>query len=176
MAAQGRPDGQFPTVAFPNPEEDGALDLALAEAERVRGDLVIANDPDADRLALVLPVPGAGWRALTGNELGSLLGDFCLRHHEEDRPLVVASIVSSEMLGQQAAAFGAEFVQVLTGFKWIAEAARSRPERQFVFGFEEALGYCVGDLVAQRWGKCSACHLLHGRRITPAGNDPPRAP
>jgi len=156
VAAQGRPDGQFPTVAFPNPEEDGALDLALAEAERVRGDLVIANDPDADRLALVLPVPGAGWRALTGNELGSLLGDFCLRHHEEDRPLVVASIVSSEMLGQQAAAFGAEFVQVLTGFKWIAEAARSRPERQFVFGFEEALGYCVGDLVADKDGVSAA--------------------
>tara|TARA_Y100001934_G_C12264973_1_gene731928 strand:- start:350 stop:1366 length:1017 start_codon:yes stop_codon:yes gene_type:complete len=156
VAAQGRPDGAFPTVAFPNPEEEGALDLALAQADRVQADLLIANDPDADRLALVLPDPSGGWRALSGNELGSLLGDFCLRHHEGSRPLVVASIVSSEMLGRQAEAYDAEFVQVLTGFKWIAAAARERPEASFVFGFEEALGYCVGDLVADKDGVSAA--------------------
>lgn len=169
VSAQAKPDGHFPTVAFPNPEEDGALDLAVAEARRRDADLIIANDPDADRLALVLPGPGGDWRTLSGNELGSLLGDFCLRHHVGDKPMVVASIVSSELLGLQAQEAGAEFRQALTGFKWIAAAAREEPEYPFIFGFEEALGYTIGELVADKDGVAAAlaaCCMAEEQRLS----------
>ncbi|TDD78943.1 phospho-sugar mutase [Actinomadura darangshiensis] len=139
---QGDPDPDFPTVAFPNPEEPGALDLALGLAEARNADLVIANDPDADRCAVAVRAP-SGWRALTGDEVGGLLAEHVLRHTTGDDRLVVTTIVSSSLLRSIAAAHRVRFAESLTGFKWIMKAggAADRP----VFGYEEALGYSVGD-------------------------------
>ncbi|MCF7553243.1 phospho-sugar mutase [Pseudonocardia sp. WMMC193] len=131
---QAAPDPDFPTVAFPNPEEPGATDLLLALADRVGADLAIALDPDADRCALAVPTP-AGWRLLTGDETGVLLGDAILR---ERSGLVATTVVSSSMLARVAAAHGAGFAETLTGFKWIV---RGGPD--LVYGYEEAIGYCV---------------------------------
>lgn len=159
VAAQFEPDGRFPTVAFPNPEEPGALDLAHGLASAVDADLVIANDPDTDRLAVSLPVPGGGWRQLTGNQIGVLLAEFLLDHSSVDRPVVINSIVSSPMLGMVAAAHGAAFRQTLTGFKWICNAAldsRQSGGGEFVFGFEEALGYSIGGTVRDKDGISAA--------------------
>ena len=155
---QFEPDGRFPTVAFPNPEEPGAMDMveSLGTAEEV--DLVIANDPDADRLAVSVPEAGA-WRRLTGNEIGVLLADFVLRRiGSGSGDLVINSIVSSPMLGSVAAAHGARFEQTLTGFKWIANAAMDleRDGLRFVFGYEEALGFTVGSMVRDKDGISAA--------------------
>jgi phosphomannomutase len=141
---QVTPDPDFPTVAFPNPEEPGAMDLVLRLAESRGADLVIANDPDADRCAVAVPLPppAAGWRMLTGDEVGGLLAEHVLRHTSGADRLVVTTIVSSSLLSRIAAAHGVRFAQSLTGFKWIVKAAR--PGDRFVFGYEEALGYCVG--------------------------------
>lgn len=156
---QAEPDGRFPTVAFPNPEEPGALDLALALAARVGADLVLANDPDADRLAVCLPRDG-GWVMLTGNQVGQLLADFLLEHAGPGpTPLVVSSIVSSPMLASIAAAYGARWEATLTGFKWIANAAldlEAAEGTRFVFGYEEALGYTVGPVVRDKDGISAA--------------------
>jgi len=156
---QVEPDGTFPTVRFPNPEEPGALDLALALAEAENADLVLANDPDADRLAVALPDAG-GWRLLSGNELGSLLGDYVLRYWRHDEPpIVVNSIVSSPMLGRIAAKRGAAHEQTLTGFKWIINAGlamEARGSGRFAFGYEEALGYSVGRAVRDKDGISAA--------------------
>ncbi|MBW3621350.1 MAG: phospho-sugar mutase, partial [Actinobacteria bacterium] len=117
---QFTPDGDFPTVPFPNPEEPGALDLAIATADRAGAELVLANDPDADRLAAAVPDRSGGWRPLTGNQLGVLLGDHLLRADgaSGDR-LVVSSIVSSPMMAAVAEHHGARYEATLTGFKWI---------------------------------------------------------
>ena len=139
---QADPDPDFPTVAFPNPEEPGALDLAIALADAQGADLVIANDPDADRCAVAVPARG-GWRTLTGDELGGLLAEHVLRHTTGDDRLVVTTIVSSSLLRSIAAAHGVRFAESLTGFKWIMKAGR--PADRLVFGYEEALGYSVGD-------------------------------
>ena len=128
VAEQAEPDGYFPTLPFPNPEEPGAMDLALGLARRVGADLVLANDPDADRLGVA--VPGAkGWVNLTGNQVGVLLTDHILSHRPDrggagDRqPLIISTIVSSPMARLVAAAHGARFETTLTGFKWIMNAA-----------------------------------------------------
>ena len=167
---QAQPDGTFPTVAFPNPEEKGALDLATELAQQVEADLIIANDPDADRLAIVVPHAGA-WRPLTGNEIGVLLGNYILQHASgEPRPIVMNSIVSSPMLGQIAEARGALHEVTLTGFKWIANAAMALEalgKGRFVFGYEEALGYSVGSTVRDKDGISAAlvfCDLVAGLR------------
>ncbi|NKZ05755.1 phospho-sugar mutase [Actinomadura latina] len=139
---QADPDPDFPTVAFPNPEEPGALDLALGLAEARGADLVIANDPDADRCAVAVPSP-SGWRTLTGDEVGGLLAEHVLRHTAGDDRLVVTTIVSSSLLRSIAAAHGVRFAESLTGFKWIMKAGG--PSDRLVFGYEEALGYSVGD-------------------------------
>jgi phosphomannomutase len=154
---QSDPDPDFPTVAFPNPEEPGALDLALALAVERGADVVIANDPDADRLAVALPTPTNGkWRALTGDEIGILLADWLLdAGHGADR-LVATSVVSSSMLSRLAEARGVAFAETLTGFKWIARAALDRPDLRFVYGYEEALGSCVGTLVRDKDGMTAA--------------------
>ena len=153
------PDGTFPTVAFPNPEEPGALDLALRLAAELDADLVLANDPDADRLAVAVPSSG-GWRMLSGNELGALLGDYVLRHwHHPEPPIVVNSVVSSPMLGRIAAKRGAVHEVSLTGFKWIINAGLALEERgrgRFAFGYEEALGYSVGRTVRDKDGISAA--------------------
>ncbi|HUU61111.1 MAG TPA: phospho-sugar mutase [Acidimicrobiia bacterium] len=159
VAEQAEPDGSFPTVAFPNPEEPGALDLARALAARVGADLILANDPDADRLAVCLPRDG-GWRMLTGNQVGQLLADFLLEHAGPGpTPLVVNSIVSSPMLASIAAAYGARWEATLTGFKWIANAAldlEAAEGTRFVFGYEEALGYTAGPVVRDKDGISAA--------------------
>ena len=128
VAAQAAPDPDFPTVPFPNPEEPGALDLALADATRLGADLVLANDPDADRLAVAVPDPTSGaWRVLTGDELGVLLADHVLSSTIGADRLVATTIVSSTMLSAMAEAAGVAYVETLTGFKWIARAALRRP-------------------------------------------------
>ncbi|SNS16019.1 phospho-sugar mutase [Actinomadura mexicana] len=151
---QAEPDPDFPTVDFPNPEEPGALDLALGLAEARGADLVIANDPDADRCAVAVPGP-SGWRTLTGDEVGGLLAEHVLRHTTGGDRLVATTIVSSSLLRSIAAAHRVRFAETLTGFKWIMKAGglaggrggsspQGRPDR-LVFGYEEALGYSVGD-------------------------------
>jgi len=166
VAAQAQPDPGFPTVSFPNPEEPGALDLALAEAARLGADLVLASDPDGDRLAVAVPDPaaGGGWRALTGDQVGSLLGAYLLDvtagGPDPQRRLVASTVVSSVMLASIAAAVGVQYVETLTGFKWIVRAADDQPGRRFVFGYEEALGYAVGDVVRDKDGIGAALALL----------------
>jgi phosphomannomutase len=134
VPAQAAPDPEFPTVSFPNPEEPGAMDLAMALASEVGADIVLANDPDADRCAVGVPGPH-GWRMLSGDEVGALLGDLLLRRGVEGT--YAASIVSSSLLGRMAAAAGQPYVETLTGFKWIGRVDG------LAFGYEEALGYCT---------------------------------
>jgi phosphomannomutase len=154
---QQEPDGAFPTVRFPNPEEPGAMDLSRALAEKVGAELVLANDPDADRLA-VLARDGQGKLIqLTGNEVGVLLGHYLLTQTvpKPDRPLVMTTIVSSGQLRDMAKELGAQYDETLTGFKWIANRAMEREREEhasFVFGYEEALGYTVGPLVRDKDG------------------------
>lgn len=160
---QQAPDGAFPTVAFPNPEEKGALDLATALAEKQQADVVLANDPDADRLAVMARDAEGALRLLTGNEVGVLLGHFLLKHAPKTpRPLVETTIVSSAQLQALAKAFGAEYEATLTGFKWIANQALAREAKggvRFLFGYEEALGYSVGQLVRDKDGVGAAVVL-----------------
>ena len=137
VAKQADPDPDFPTVAFPNPEEPGAIDLALELARTLEADVVIANDPDADRCAAAVLDPHLGdWRMLTGDELGVLLGDHLIRRHG-CAGTIANSVVSSRWLGRIAQAAGLEAATTLTGFKWIARAPG------IAFGYEEAIGYCV---------------------------------
>lgn len=135
---QIHPDGAFPTVAFPNPEEPGALDLAYATADRAGVDLIIANDPDADRLAVAIKDDGT-WRRLTGNEVGALLGwRAAERHKGSGQPAALAaSIVSSPALRAVATHYGIPYVDTLTGFKFVSRVPN------LVYGYEEALGYLV---------------------------------
>jgi phosphomannomutase len=153
------PDPTFPTTPFPNPEEAGTLDLALALAKEKRADLVLANDPDADRLAVAVPNERAEFVQLSGNQIGVLLGYYLLT--EDTRPgerAVVSTIVSSPMLGEIARHFGVHYEETLTGFKWIAMRAieLENQGRRFVFGYEEALGYTVFDLVRDKDGISAA--------------------
>jgi phosphomannomutase len=206
VAEQASPDPEFPTVAFPNPEEPGALDLVLALGERVGADLAIANDPDADRLALAArsstavvgrtptgsfaspppspsPSPSPSLAtppsaaalgssnqrgalvALSGNEVGVLLADHLLSIAPRDgRSAVVSTIVSTPLLERVVHSHGARCFRTLTGFKWIVSKALqlSRDHGlRFVLGFEEALGYCIGDLVRDKDGIAAAAHALH---------------
>lgn len=137
VVEQMHPDGRFPTVSFPNPEEPGAMDLSYATASRIGADLILANDPDADRLAVALPdtESGSGWRMLTGDQVGLILGWLTASAHPEGT--LANSIVSSARLGKIAKHFGVRYQQTLTGFKWISKVSELR------FGYEEALGYCV---------------------------------
>ncbi|MFP5336500.1 MAG: phospho-sugar mutase [Actinomycetes bacterium] len=139
---QAEPDPAFPTVAFPNPEEPGAIDLALGCARERRADLVIANDPDADRCAVAVrdprgPADTDGWRMLHGDELGALLGEHLARRGLPAGSVLANSVVSCRLLSRIAAAHGLRHVVTLTGFKWISRVPGLR------FGYEEALGYCV---------------------------------
>ncbi|WP_250027777.1 phospho-sugar mutase [Paractinoplanes maris] len=133
---QAEPDPEFPTVAFPNPEEPGAMDLLLALAAATGADLAIANDPDADRCAVAIPTGDGGWRALRGDELGALLGDHLIRRGVPGT--YATTIVSSQLLGRLCVARGVPYAETLTGFKWIVRAAD-----ELAYGYEEALGYCV---------------------------------
>ncbi len=163
VPSQCDPDGAFRTVAFPNPEEKGALDRALALAREVDAELVLANDPDADRLAVAVKDAGAGYRLLSGNEIGVLLADDALRHADVGgrRKLVVTTLVSSSLLSRMARDRGAAYLETLTGFKWIANAAllAERRGEAFVLGYEEALGYSCGPLVRDKDGIGAALRM-----------------
>jgi phosphomannomutase len=134
VAEQGEPDPDFPTVAFPNPEEPGAMDLALALGQSAKADLVIANDPDADRCAIAVPIAD-GFRMLRGDEVGVLLAVHLLRRGATG--VFATTIVSSTLLSKVAASYGVGYAETLTGFKWLSRVRGLR------FGYEEALGYCV---------------------------------
>lgn len=158
VEAQREPDPMFPTVAFPNPEEPGAMDLAFARARDTGAEFIIANDPDADRLAVAVPDVGVegGWRSLTGNDIGLLLGWRAARAAQGTPGASLAcSLVSSPGLGAIAAAYGLDFHETLTGFKWISRAPG------IVFGFEEALGYLVNpETVRDKDGMSAAIAVL----------------
>lgn len=148
VAEQAQPDPDFPTVTFPNPEEAGAIDMALELADQVDAALVIANDPDADRCAIAIKT-SSEWRMLRGDELGSILGNYLAGRLEDAEPQAVFanSIVSSRRLAAIAAGHGMEHHTTLTGFKWISRVPG------LSFGYEEALGYCVApDLVRDKDG------------------------
>lgn len=159
---QADPDPGFPTVTFPNPEEPGALDLALEQARKAEADLVIANDPDADRCSAAIPDPTAagGWRQLTGDEVGALLGEDAARRLTsaqdtvDQRSVLASSIVSSRLLAAIAAAHGLEHRATLTGFKWISRVPH------LAYGYEEALGYCTDpEAVRDKDGISAAVRL-----------------
>jgi len=148
---QLQPDGNFPTVAFPNPEEPGALDLAMKLASDYKADLIIANDPDADRVALALPTE-SGWQRLTGDQVGLILADEI--GSKSKSGTLACSIVSSSALKTVAKVHGLAFKETLTGFKWISKIPN------LIFGYEEALGYCIDpEHVADKDG-ISAALLL----------------
>ncbi len=148
---QEEPDPDFPTVAFPNPEEPGALDRAIALAERHHADLVVANDPDADRCAAAVPTD-QGWRVLRGDEVGALLASHLLARGRTG--VLATSIVSSSLLGRMAAAAGQPYAETLTGFKWLGRI------EGLAFGYEEALGYCVDPAHVRDKDGVSALLLL----------------
>ena len=202
VAQQAEPDPDFPTAAFPNPEEPGTLDLLLDLANRTGADLAIANDPDADRCAVAVPDGPAGWRVLRGDELGVLLADHLMRRGV--RGLYATTVVSSSMLRAICAARGVRYAETLTGFKWIVRASSAAGSAggagfageagsasqtssagvaggaggagdELVFGYEEALGYCVAPhLVRDKDGISAAllaCELAstlaaQGRTLT----------
>ena len=159
--SQAEPDGSFPTVSFPNPEEPGAMDRVLELGEKLGADLILANDPDADRLAVAIPTE-SGFRRLTGDQTGALLADYLInaRDPKAERPaLLVTTVVSSQLLEAMANARGAKYRETLTGFKWIANAAIAEKQAnnaELVLGYEEALGYCIGELVRDKDGLSAA--------------------
>jgi phosphomannomutase len=155
VAEQYEPDPDFPTVAFPNPEEPGASDLLLAHAEAIDADLAFAHDPDADRLA-VATLDAGKWRQLSGNEVGRLLGDHLLARSSGPNRVVSTTVVSSNALEAIADAHGAQCVRTLTGSKWVIRPGLDMPDHRFVFGYEEALGYSVNDVVHEKDGISAA--------------------
>ncbi len=160
---QFTPDPDFPTVTFPNPEEPGAVDELLALAADVGAEIAIALDPDADRCAVGVPTP-AGWRMLTGDETGWLLGDYILSHCQDATAVVVAStVVSSRMLASIAADYRARHVETLTGFKWLGRADMDVPDvlgATLVYAYEEAIGHCVDPAALRDKDGISAAVLL----------------
>jgi phosphomannomutase len=167
VGAQYAPDPDFPTVAFPNPEEPGATDALLTLAADVRADVAIALDPDADRCAVGIPTglsSGPAWRMLTGDETGWLLGDYILSHRLPDTPaetrIVASTVVSSRMLAAIAARYGAVHVETLTGFKWLARADADLPTGTLVYAYEEAIGHCVDPAAVRDKDGISAAVLV----------------
>lgn len=160
------PDPDFPTAKFPNPEEPGALDLGLALAEKEQADVLMANDPDADRLSLAVPArtstntdsanTDSEFQPLSGDQTGVLLADHLLRAGTGTDRIVAMSIVSSSLLQSMAEAHGVQCAVTLTGFKWVARPIVDSPNDEYVFGYEEALGYCCGDRVRDKDGISAA--------------------
>ena len=181
VTIQAQPDPDFPTAAFPNPEEPTALTLALADGKALDADLVLASDPDGDRLAVAVPEPetrrkprtapgmpeDGRWRILNGDQVGALLGAYLIQRARSATPppsalapLVATTIVSSTLLSKIAAQAGVLYRETLTGFKWIARAADDVPGASFAFGYEEAIGYAVGDVVRDKDGIGAAVAFL----------------
>ncbi|WP_420624720.1 phospho-sugar mutase [Candidatus Poriferisodalis sp.] len=157
---QRHPDGSFPGLPFPNPEEPGTLDAAMSLADSCEVDLILANDPDADRLAVAVRDRDGAWCRLSGDELGVLLCDWLIGlagDHGTTRPLISASsVVSGRMVEALCAARGIAHHRTLTGFKWIMEPRLAHPDARWVFGYEEALGYSVSDAVLDKDGVSAA--------------------
>ena len=160
VAEQAEPDPDFPTVAFPNPEEAGAMDRVQALADAVEADLALANDPDADRLCVAVRGESGALQLLSGNQIGVLLAEYLLaRDKEPEQCAVLSSIVSTPMIAGVAAAHGSIWEPTLTGFKWIANRAMELERggvQRCVLGFEEALGYSAGSLVRDKDGVSTA--------------------
>jgi phosphomannomutase len=157
VASQRHPDAEFPTVAFPNPEEPGAMDEVLALAARTGAALAIANDPDADRLALGVPHPDGTWHRLSGDETGAVLAHHLLeRTGGVAEPLLVTTVVSSRLLAAMATAAGVHFAETLTGFKWLCRPALEHPGWHQLLAYEEALGYAVGPNALDKDGLTAA--------------------
>ncbi|WP_417346005.1 phospho-sugar mutase [Ferrimonas sp.] len=165
VAAQREPDGRFPTVHFPNPEEPGAMDLVIAEAAKYQATLAVANDPDADRLAVAARTEDGHYQMLTGDQVGVLLGHYLLSRTTPSQSLVGTTVVSSSLLQRIAHSAGAHYYQTLTGFKWLTNVAMEKQsdERRFLFAYEEALGYTVGNLV---WDKDGLSALVAFAQLT----------
>lgn len=169
---QAEPDGSFPTVVFPNPEEPGAMDSLIATATAVGADLAIANDPDADRLAVALP-EGDHWRVLTGDEVGALLADRMVEVTSGPDRIVVSTVVCSSLVAEIAAAAGVRHLTTLTGFKWIIGSAYADARLRPVLAYEESLGYACTSSVRDKDGISAALRFvelteaLADRGITP---------
>lgn len=165
VAEQKEPDGTFPTVNFPNPEEKGAMDMVIALADSVQAELACANDPDADRFALAARKADGSYQMMTGDQVGILFGHYLLKHTDATKQLVGNTIVSSRLLKKIAEANGAEYFQTLTGFKWLTNVAMQKQsdEKQFLFAYEEALGYTIGSEV---WDKDGLSALVAFAQLT----------
>ncbi len=156
---QRDPDPRFPTVAFPNPEEKGALDLSIAMANKTNAEILIANDPDADRLAVALPLADGTWKTLHGDQVGALLAWWVVERARRTNVTLSGvfanSIVSSMLLEQIAHKAGLQYANTLTGFKWVSRVPN------LIYGYEEALGYCVNpDFVGDKDGVSAATFVL----------------
>jgi phosphomannomutase len=164
VAEQRDPDPDFPTVSFPNPEEPGALDRLVELAAAVGADVALANDPDADRLAVVAPDRDGTWRPLTGDEVGALLAHRLLGRAGDGTDgterLVATTVVSSRLLARLAAEAGVHYEETLTGFKWLCRPGLANPDWRQVLLYEEALGYAVGDGVRDKDGITAALVLV----------------
>ena len=157
VASQQQPDPDFPTVAFPNPEEPGVTDLLAELMGEVGADAGLALDPDADRVAVLAPIGASGTRQLTGDDVGALLGDWLLRSVTSGPGrLVVSSVVSSSLLARIAEAHGARHAETLTGFKWLSRPAMEDPAAVQVLAYEEAIGYAIGPDVRDKDGISAA--------------------
>jgi phosphomannomutase len=162
VADQQHPDPDFPTVASPNPEDPAALTRLIDEAARAEADLALALDPDADRLALVLPAADrhGAWQQLTGDQVGALLAVHLLGHSDGPDRLITSTVVSSRLVPAMCAAAGVRHVETLTGFKWLCRPALEHPELRQLMAYEEALGYAVGADARDKDGITAALVVL----------------
>lgn len=155
VASQADPDPDFPTAPSPNPEDPRVLEPLLALAHAQGSDIALAHDPDADRLAVAVP-DGSSWRVLSGDEVGAVLAEHLLSRPGKGPRLVVSTVVSSDLVARIAEHHGADHVACLTGFKWVMQVRREHPAHELVLGYEEALGYVIGDVVADKDGISAA--------------------
>jgi phosphomannomutase len=169
LAEQKEPDGNFPTVKAPNPEEGENLQQAMARADEIGGDLVMATDADGDRLGVAVKPPGGEWELLSGNQIACLLLDHVLSGTKAagempEKPLVVSTIVTTPMMGAIAESYGCEYRETLTGFKWISAIIRECEEKEtghkYLFGAEESFGYMAADYVRDKDGVSATCLLV----------------
>lgn len=165
VAEQAQPDGDFPTVNFPNPEEKGAMDMVIAEAEKHGAMLACANDPDADRFAVAVRTGSGDYQMLTGDQVGVLFGHYLLTHANDNEKLTCTTIVSSSLLSKVAQSLQANCRTTLTGFKWLTNVGMSEEtdNNRFIFAYEEALGYTVGSMV---WDKDGLSALVAFAQLT----------
>lgn len=170
VAAQREPDGHFPTVVFPNPEEKGAMDMVIAEAKANHAMLACANDPDADRFAVAVRRDDGEYQMLTGDQVGILFGHYLLSKADDQQRLVGTTIVSSSLLSKIAASLNGQSYTTLTGFKWLMNIAQQleTDDSQFLFAYEEALGYTVGNMV---WDKDGLSALVAFAQLVAELND-----